>query len=149
METLAVTCVKPFRGFLQIYGHKKPDLLQQLDSAISSYQPSIKRIAQQNGSELFRNVEFDIIYLALAKDTDKYHRCIVREKRAGNKAVIELIDYGSDFLVDANVVSKLKPFIYFNSLEAIAEVLLHRSMVLITAGFIIGFNLCLHCCNEI
>lgn len=103
METLTVTCIKPIRGFLQIYGHKKPDLLQQLDSQIASYQPSIKHIAARK--ELYTNVEFDTIYLAYTDGTKKYHRCIVREKRHGNKAIIELIDYGYEYEVDTNLVS--------------------------------------------
>lgn len=104
METLTVTCIKPIRGgFLQIYGHKKPDLLDQLDSEIAAYQPSIKKLAAQN--ELYPNLEFDTIYLAHQISTGKYHRCTVREKRSGNKAIIELIDYGNEYEIDASLVS--------------------------------------------
>lgn len=103
MEYLTVTCVKPIRGFLQIYGHKKPELLNQLDSEIDAYQPHTKRIAVQ--PEIHPNLEFDTIYLALSARSNRYHRCIVREKRPNSRAIIELIDYGSDFEVDTNVVS--------------------------------------------
>lgn len=102
-EHLIVTCVKPLHGFLQIFGHKKPNLLAQLDSQINAYQPAIKKLASQ--SELYSNLEFDTIYLAHTAGTNKYHRCIVREKRASNKAIIQLIDYGNDFEVDASLVS--------------------------------------------
>lgn len=102
-EHLTVTCVKPIRGFLQIFGHKKPNLLAQLDSQINAYQPAIKKLATQ--TELYPNLKFDTIYLAHTVGTNKYHRCIVREKRASNKAIIEMIDYGNDFEVDASLVS--------------------------------------------
>lgn len=111
MEYLTVTCIKPFRGFLELYGHKRPDLLQNLDAEIISYQPYLHKIANQ--PDLHPNLEFDTIYLAWSVGTNKYHRCIVREKRAFNKAKIELIDYGSDFEVDASLVSI--NIIFFNA----------------------------------
>lgn len=116
MEHLTVTCIKPIRGFLQIYGHKKPSLLDQLDSEISAYQPLIKRIASM--PELHPNLEFDTIYLALSIGQNKYHRCIVREKRPNNKAIIELIDYGNDFEVDTSLVSKHLKLDIFRSEKA-------------------------------
>lgn len=103
MEHLTVTCIKPFRGFLEIYGHKQTELLTQLDEQISAYQPYTKKIGVQ--PNLHPNLEFDTIYLALSAGTNRYHRCVVREKRSNNKAMIELIDYGSDFEVDASLVS--------------------------------------------
>lgn len=103
MEHLTVTCVKPNRGFLDIYGHKKPELLDQLNAEISAYKPFIKKIAAPN--EVYPNPEFDTIYLALAAQTERYHRCTVREKRPNNKAIIDLIDYGNDYEVDTTCVS--------------------------------------------
>lgn len=103
MEHLTVTCVKSYRGFLQIYGHKKTELLNQLNAEISSYQPSIKRIA--NKHEPSPNLEFDTYYLV--NNNNNYLRCTVREKRPNNKAIIELIDYGSEAEVDANAVSTI------------------------------------------
>lgn len=108
MEHLTVTCVKPSRGFLHIYGHKKPELLDQLNVEISAYKPFNKKISAPN--ELYPNPEFDTIYLALAEDTERYHRCTVREKRPNNKAIIDLIDYGNDFEVDTTCVSTTIPY---------------------------------------
>lgn len=108
MEELTVTYVKPSRGFLHIYGHKKPELLDQLNAEIIAYKPFIKKIAAP--SELHPNPEFDTVYLALASDTERYHRCTVREKRPNNKAIIDLIDYGNDFEVDTTCVSSSFPF---------------------------------------
>lgn len=104
-DNLTVTSVKPFRGFLEIYGHKKPELLIHLESEIAAYQPHVKRIALSG--DLHPNLEFDTIYLALSVGKNKYHRCTVLEKRPNNKATIELIDFGGHFEVDANVVSIL------------------------------------------
>lgn len=103
MEFLTVTFIKPFRGFLEVHGHKKPELLAQLENEINAYQPHLKKIAIQ--AELHPILDFDTIYLALSTGKNKYHRCLVREKRSNNKAVIELIDYGSDYEVDASLVS--------------------------------------------
>lgn len=98
-----MTHVKPNRGFLDIYGHKKPELLDQLNAEISAYKPFIKKITAPN--ELYPNPEFDTIYLALAPETNQYHRCLVREKRPHNKAIIDLIDYGHESEVDTTCVS--------------------------------------------
>lgn len=103
MERLTVTAVKPHRGFLAIYGYKKKELLTHLDAEISAYQPYTKRIVAQ--PELHPIIEFDKIYLALITNTNQYHRCIVVEKRPNNKAIIELIDYGTEYEVDTSVVS--------------------------------------------
>lgn len=108
MEYLTVTCVKPNRGFLHIYGHKKPELLDQLKAEISAYKPSIKQITGTN--DLNPNLEFDTIYLVSAADNGTYHRCTVREKRPNNKAIIDLIDYGNDFEVDTKYVSSSVQF---------------------------------------
>lgn len=105
MDTLTVTHIKPFRGFLEIYGHKKTELLTQLEAEIAAYQPHTKKIALQP-DDLHPNLEFDTIYLALSVGTNKYHRCVVLEKRANNRATIELIDYGNNFEVDTSFVSK-------------------------------------------
>lgn len=105
MDNLTVTNIKPFRGFLEIYGHKKPDLLIHLESEIAAYQPHIKKHAQPG--DIHPNLEFDTIYLALTIGRNKYHRCTVLEKRANNKCLIELIDYGKDFEVDSTFVSIL------------------------------------------
>lgn len=105
MENLTVTYVKPWRGFLHIYGHKKPELLDQLNAEISAYKPFIKKIVAPN--ELYPNPEFDTIYLALADVPDRYDRCIVREKRPNNKAIIDLIDYGKELEVDTTCVSTI------------------------------------------
>lgn len=113
-----MTCIKPIRGFLHIYGHKKPELLTQLDLEISAYQPYTKRIAVQ--PDLHPNLEFDTVYLALSAGNNQYHRCIVREKRPHNKAIIELIDYGSDFEVDTSFVS-----IYFLKRKLMTPLGLH------------------------
>lgn len=115
MEVLTVTCIKPMKiGFLEIYGHKKPEFLTRLDDEISSYQPHLKKMASQ--SELHRNLQFDTIYLALSAGKNKYHRCIVREKRSNNKAMIELIDYGSNYEVDTSLVSTSSPLTISSSL---------------------------------
>lgn len=109
-----MTCVKPNRGFLHIYGHKRPELLDQLIAEISAYKPFIKQIAASN--ELYPNLEFDTIYLALATETDRYHRCTVREKRPNNKAIVDFIDYGKDYEVETKYVSnvniKINQFVY-------------------------------------
>lgn len=68
--------------------------------------------------ELHPNLEFDTIYLALSIGQNKYHRCIVREKRPNNKAIIELIDYGNDFEVDTSLVSKHLKLDIFRSEKA-------------------------------
>lgn len=103
MEHLTVTFIKPHRGFLQIYGHKKPELLNQLELEISAYQPYTKKIATT--VEIHPNLEFDTIYLALNVRSKKYHRCTVQEKRPCNKAIIELVDFGNTFEVDTSLVS--------------------------------------------
>lgn len=105
-----MTFIKPQRGFLQIYGHKKPELLNQLELEISAYQPYTKKIATT--VEIHPNLEFDTIYLALNVRTKKYHRCTVQEKRSGNKAFIELVDYGNVFEVDTSLVSVQNVFFY-------------------------------------
>lgn len=99
VESLTVTCCKPFRGFLEIYGHKKPELLEHLDSEIAAYQPQIKKAALQHG-DVHPNLEFDTVYLALSVGKNKYHRCTVLEKRANNKVIIELIDFGLEWVFD-------------------------------------------------
>lgn len=106
MEHLTVTFIKPHRGFLQIYGHKKPELLNQLELEISAYQPYTKKIATT--VEIHPNLEFDTIYLALNVRSKKYHRCTVQEKRPCNKAIIELVDFGNTFEVDTSLVSVQK-----------------------------------------
>lgn len=95
VENLTVTRCKPFRGFLEIYGYKKPELLEHLDSEIAAYQPHIKKAALQR-DDVQPNLEFDTVYLALSVGKNKYHRCTVLEKRANNKVIIELIDYAEE-----------------------------------------------------
>lgn len=112
MDTLTVTHIKPIRGFLEIYGHKKTELLTQLESEIAAYQPHTKKIALQPDN-LHPNLEFDTIYLALSVGTNKYHRCVVLEKRANNRATIELIDFGNNFEVDTSLVSKKKNYFVY------------------------------------
>ncbi|XP_031616520.1 maternal protein tudor isoform X2 [Contarinia nasturtii] len=107
MEHLTVTSTQPYHGFLEIQGHKRPDLLSQLESEIAAYQPYTKQIVAQ--PDLHPKLEFDTVYLAWSAGNNKYHRCIVTEKRSNNKVVIQLIDYGSDFEVDASVLLELDP----------------------------------------
>lgn len=98
-----MTCIKPFRGFLEIYGHKRPDLLAQLTDEIAAYQPFTKKATVE--PTLHPNLDFDTVYLVLNPSQKTYHRCVVREKRSNNKAMVELIDFGIDFEVDASLVS--------------------------------------------
>ncbi|XP_055320902.1 maternal protein tudor isoform X2 [Sitodiplosis mosellana] len=107
MENLTVTRCKPFRGFLEIYGHKKPELLDHLDSEIAAYQPHTKKKIALHPGDLHPNLEFDTVYLALSVGKNKYHRCTVLEKRAHNKVTIELIDYGIEYDVDASLLLEL------------------------------------------
>lgn len=97
-----MTCVKPMRGFLEIHGHKKPELLRQLESEIGAYQPHTKKFIQ---TELHPNWEFDTVYLALSEGKNLYHRCIITEKRPNNRVIIELIDYGKTFEIETTLVS--------------------------------------------
>lgn len=103
MESLRITCLKQNRGFLEIYGIKKPELLNEIDTKISACYPHILKKSEVQTP----NLEFDTIYLAVSDTTQKYHRCIIIEKRPfKNKALIELIDYGNEFEVDIDCVSE-------------------------------------------
>lgn len=95
-----MTHVNRSKGFLEIYGHKKPEILTELQSYIAAYHPTPKRRAQ-----LLFYPKFDTIYLAYTQGLDKFHRCVVVEKYLENRSIIELIDYGQKFEVNNDCVS--------------------------------------------
>lgn len=112
-EQFKITNVKRNRGFLEIYGHKRPILLEQLESRIIAFRPDIRMKSEINTP----SIEFDTIYLALSSASKKYHRCVVIEKKLHNRVVIDLIDFGYEFEVDTNCVSErfffILSYIYF------------------------------------
>lgn len=108
-EKLIITNLKRNRGFLEIYGHKRPILLDQLESRIIAFQPEIRKKSEISSPA----IEFDTIYLALSDASKKYHRCVVIEKKFHNKVVIDLIDFGYEFEVDTNCVSEMFFFFFF------------------------------------
>lgn len=108
-EQLQITNVKRNRGFLEIYGHKRPILLEQLETRIVAFQPDIRKKSEIQ----LPSIEFDTIYLALSEASKKYHRCVVVEKKFHNKVVIHLIDFGLEFEVDRRCVSEMFYFSVF------------------------------------
>lgn len=109
-EQFKITNLKRNRGFLEIYGHKRPILLEQLESRIIAFQPDIRKKSEIQ----LPSIEFDTIYLALSDTTKKFHRCVVVEKKLHNRVVIDLIDFGCEFLVDKSCVSERFFFIFFS-----------------------------------
>lgn len=99
MEQLSITHVDKFKGFLVIYGHKKPELLQHLQALIDAFKPNHASCEQS-----MSHIEFDTMYLAYNSKLRKYHRCFVIEKRPNNKVVIDLMDYGTEYEVAAECV---------------------------------------------
>lgn len=110
-EYLTITTVKRNRGFLEIYGHKRNELLKQLELRILAFQPNIRKKSELQPP----SIEFDTIYLALSEVSKKYHRCVVVEKKLHNKVVIHLMDFGCDFEVNHSCVSEIISFILFFS----------------------------------
>lgn len=102
-EQIKITNVKRNRAFLEIYGHKRPMLLEQLESRIIAFEPNIRKKSELQSPP----IEFDTIYLAESKHSKKYHRCVVVEKKLHYKVVIDLIDFGCEFEVDAGCVSEI------------------------------------------
>lgn len=103
MEQLHITHLDRFKGFLVIYGHKRPELLQQLQSMIDTF---VDPNADPHKHKSVSRIEFDTMYLAFDSRIRKYHRCFVIEKRPGNKVVIDLIDYGNECEVATECVRK-------------------------------------------
>lgn len=102
MEQLTITHVDKFKGFLAIYGHKKPELLEQLQLLIDGYVPN--NVKDHGPTSPLTNIEFDTMYLVYESRLQKLHRCFVIEKRPDSKVVIDLMDYGAEFEVATNCV---------------------------------------------
>lgn len=102
MEHLTITRVDKLKGYLAIHGHKKPELLEQLQAIIDGYVPN--NLKQKDPASALTNIEFDTMYLVYECRLRKFHRCFVIEKRPDNKVVIDLMDYGTEFEVATKFV---------------------------------------------
>lgn len=102
LDKITITHVKSYGTFLQIYGHKQPELLRELTEHIAAYVLESRQAISEKGATHW---ESNTIYLALSAETKTYHRCVLLDKVQNGRASIELIDYGHAFQISTDNVS--------------------------------------------
>lgn len=95
LEHLTITHINAYGRFLQICGHRDPQLMNQLIEQIAAYMPhKYHSLTENSGAQ--PNWELNTIYLFHFKPAKCYHRCILLEKPQNDRVKIELIDYGNE-----------------------------------------------------
>lgn len=100
MNALHITNVAQVGPFLQIYGHKDRNLLNNLNENIQMYLPRLIETAPE-----FTQMEPHQPYLVHNPRSNKYFRCTFIEQRQPDRVTVEFIDYGNEFDVSAENVS--------------------------------------------
>lgn len=99
-EYLNVTAVHKHGPFLRLCGHRNKDQLMHLDQHIRK----CLRLVQRTGISA-EQLSPKVLYLA-TPDSSQFYRCILIKQKTMSSAQMESIDYGIQFEVPFQNVSK-------------------------------------------